>query len=182
MANNGIHALDVARWGLGVEAPRRVTCNGGRYHYDDDQETPDTGVAAFDFGGQGIFWDDSSCNPRKQEALPFVTFYGEQGSLAQDGGGYRIFDLKGKETGHGTAPAGDKGHMENFLDCIRSGKKPAQEIEEGQKSTRLCHWANIAYRTGRTLHLDPASGKLLGDAETEKLWRREYRPGWEPKV
>jgi predicted dehydrogenase len=182
LANNGVHALDIVRWGLGVEYPRRITFNGGRYHYQDDQETPDTGVAAFDFGDKGAFWDQSSCHPRKNESLPFVAFFGEGGSLVQDGPGYKIYDLKGKEMAAGTGPGGDKSHIENFLDCIRSGAKPNQEIEDGQKSTLLCHLGNIAYRTGRTIHFDPATRRIAGDTEAEKLWGREYRPGWEPKV
>ena len=182
LANNGPHALDVARWGLGVDYPTRITCNGGRYHFDDDQETPDTTFAAYDFGGKGLLWDGSSCNPRGSENHAFVTWYGDGGSLAQIGNGYKIFDLKGKQLGEGTGPGGDKGHVENFLKSIRGDAKPNSEIEIGQRSSLLCHLGNIAYRTGHTVRFDPKTRKIVGDAEVEKLWSREYRPGWEPKV
>ncbi|HZO85031.1 MAG TPA: Gfo/Idh/MocA family oxidoreductase, partial [Verrucomicrobiae bacterium] len=182
LSNNGIHALDVARWGLGVERPQRVTFNGGRYHFDDDQETPDTGTAVFDFGGSGISWDCSSCIPRTHEKIPFVAFYGEGGVLANEKNGYAIYDLKGKEIERKDGPGGDKEHIQNFLDCIRSGNRPNSEIEEGQKSTLLCHLGNIAYRTGHTLHIDQRTGKIIDDRDAQKLWGREYRKGWEPKV
>src|SRR5713101_2034135 len=51
LGNNGVHTLDLCRWGLGAEYPLRVTSSGGKYRYpDDDQETPDTNVVSFDFG------------------------------------------------------------------------------------------------------------------------------------
>jgi predicted dehydrogenase len=182
LANNGVHFLDLARWGLRVDFPKRVTYNGGRYHYDDDQETPDTGAAVFDFGHCAILFDHSSCNPRPNEKLPFVAFYGEHGVLAQDGTGYKIYDLKGTEIGAGTGGSGDKVHIENFLDCIRSGTKPNATIEEGQKAALLCHLGNIAYRTGHALQCDPVTGKVSADSAARALWGRKYRPGWEPKV
>lgn len=68
------------------------------------------------------------------------------------------------------------------MDAIRTGKTPNSEIAIGQASTLLCHLANIAYRTGHTLHLDPQTKKIKDDADAMKLWGREYRKGWEPKV
>jgi predicted dehydrogenase len=183
LANNGIHALDLARWGLGVDYPRRVTFNGGRYHFDDDQETPDTGAAVFDFGTTGVTWDNSSCVPRAGENLAFVTFYGDHGSLACAGGGtYKVFDPKGKEIGQGSGPAGERDHFEDFFACIRSGRRPRADAAECQKSTLLCHLGNIAYRTGHALNIAPATGRVLNDPDASALWGREYRPGWEPKV
>lgn len=182
LANNGIHAIDVARWGLGVDVPLRVTCNGGRYHFDDDQETPDTTFATFHFGESAIMFDASSCNPRGSDNLPFVEWYGEKGTLANVGNGFKMYDPKGKVIEEKSGPGGDKGHIENFLESIRGNAKPNSEIAEGQTSTLLCHLGNIAYRTGRTINVDAKTRKIAGDSEAEKLWGREYRRGWEPKV
>ena len=184
LANNGIHALDIARWGLGVEHPHRVTVNGGRYHFDDDQETPDTTVATYDFGHCGASWDASSCLPRKEEAHPFVTFYGDKGSLALDGGAsYRVFDLAGKVVREVKGRFTDVPHFTNFIEAIRNGAKLNSEIAEGQKSTLLCHLGNIAYRTASTLTIEPRTGAIQqATREMKRLWSREYRKGWEPKV
>ena len=62
------------------------------------------------------------------------------------------------------------------------GKWSDQELEQGVKSTLWCHLGNIAWRTGHTLNIDPTTGRILGDQEANKLWTREYRKGWEPKV
>jgi predicted dehydrogenase len=182
LANNGVHYLDLVRWGLGVDYPHRITYNGGRYHYQDDQETPDTGVVTFDFGNQGASWEHSSCHPRKAEKFSLVSFYGEEGTLALDGGGYTIYDQDGKPVQRSAAPGSDTPHIANFLDCVRTGRRPNANIEEGQKSTLLCHLGNIAYRTGRTIHFDPQTRRIIGDKDALALWDREYRPGWEPTV
>ena len=183
MANNGIHGLDVARWGLGVECPSTVSFVGGRFAHDDDQETPDTGTAMYHFGDKAISWDVSSCHPRKGESLPFISFYGSEGTMQLEPG-MRILDLQGKEVEkkNNDVGNGDVIHMGNFLDAIRTGKTPNSEIAIGQASTLLCHLANISYRTGHTLHLDPQTKKIIGDEDATKLWGREYRKGWEPKV
>ena len=183
LGNNGIHALDVCRWGLGVDYPIRVTSGGGKYRFDDDQETPDTQTVTFDFGDKSITWEGRSWHPRGFEGSAFgIAFYGEKGTVVIDGANYKVFDFQGAEIDKGGAPGGDAKHYQNFLECIRSGKRPNAEIEEGHKSTLLCHLGNIAWRTGNTLNCDPKNGHIIDDRKATALWGREYRRGWEPKV
>ncbi len=189
LGNNGVHSLDLARWGLRVDLPKRVTCGGNRYHFQgqDDWETPDLYVATFDYGDVGIVWEGQSCDPRGFEGEGFgVNFYGEKGSMTISSSA-KIYDLKnklvreipGKLEGSETA---DSIHFANFIDAIRNDKPLRSEIEDGQKSTLLCHLGNIAWRTGHTLNVDPASRKIVGDEAASALWQREYRDGWTPKI
>jgi predicted dehydrogenase len=184
LGNNGIHHLDVLRWGLQVEYPQRVTYNGGRYWHDDKQETPDTGAAVFDFGKVGMEWLQSSCYPRTSEKpLGECVFHGEGGTFAITGSAWTIYDAKGAKTGEGKGPGGgDAAHIGNFLEAIRGNVQLNSPIVEGQKSTMLCHLGNIAYRTNTVVRCDPQTGRLLDNPAGEKLWQREYRQGWEPKI
>ena len=184
LGNNGVHGLDVARWGMQVDYPIHVSSSGGKYRWDDDQETPDTHVVAFDFPDRkAITWEGLSWSPLGPMDDGFgVTFHGDKGSMAILGDGYKVYDLSNKETESKGGGGGDGVHIANFLDCIRNAKRPNADIEEAHKSTLLCHLGNIAHRTGRALKTDPKNGRILDDVEAMKLWGREYQPGWEPVV
>jgi hypothetical protein len=162
----------------------KITCSGGKYRYpDDDQETPDTTVASFDFGNTTLNWEQRSWALKSTLDHRYeMAFHGEGGILTISGGGYAITDLKGAEIAKGSGPGDNQHHLQNFVDAIRNGTSLNAEIEEGHKSTLLCHLANIAYRTGHTIHFDPVRQKLVRDKEAETLWGREYRKGWEPRV
>jgi len=181
LGNNGVHALDLCRWGCGVDYPRQVSSGGGLYYFDDDQETPDSQVVTFQFDDCMIAWEGRNWHRRGFEGAMFgAIFYGDQGSLAIPGNGYKIYDRANKLVEE--KPGGGGDHVADFLDAIRTGRKPNADIEIGHRSTLLCHLGSIAHRTGHTLHCDPSSGHVKDDPEAESLWAREYEPGWEPVV
>jgi predicted dehydrogenase len=184
LGNNGIHSLDLCRWGLDVDYPKQVCAGGGKVFFDDDQETPDTHTVTYDFGGKIITWEGRNWHKRGFENDDFgVVFYGDRGTLVSDGNNYKVFDRDEKQiASQEKSPYTQDPHLKNFLECVRTGARPHADIEEGHKSTLLCHLGNIAYRTGHALALDPANGHVQNDPAAEALWSREYRPGWEPKV
>lgn len=196
--NNGTHEIDCCRWFLGLDYPTKVTSAGGRYAFKDDWEMPDTQVATFEFAeNKSITWESRSCNKFDVEGSSrgFI-IYGDKGTLVNLGfDDYKIFDadnklikevkVSGGNTGTNTISASgslDFYHFNNFIDSIRGDAKITAPIDEGHKSILLCHLANIAQRTGRTLHCDPKNGHILNDAGAMKLWKREYEKGWEPKI
>lgn len=183
LANNGPHGLDLIRWGLRVDAPRQVSCSGRRYHFDDDQETPDICLASYDFGHCGALWESMSCDPHVQEGVPFgVNFHGELGTLVVAGNSARWLDPKDKVVKEFKGPSQDAFHFGNFLAAIREGAPLHAPIADSQWSALLCHVGNLAWRTGQVLRCDPKTGHPVGDAAARRWWGREYRPGWKPRV
>ncbi len=184
LGNNGVHYLDVCRWGMDVDYPIRVTSTGGRYVFNDDQQTPDTSTVALEFDDKKLItWDGLSCSRHNKNA--FVTFFGDKGSLEiKSGGGYTQYDVKDKVVKDVKSNRGDAEHILNFLTAIRNDTPLAlnAEIAEGHKSTLLCHLGNIAQRTGRALTCRRADGHIVGDEKAMELWSRDYEPGWEPVV
>ncbi|HUW60681.1 MAG TPA: Gfo/Idh/MocA family oxidoreductase [Candidatus Bathyarchaeia archaeon] len=181
MGNDGIHQIDQARWGLGVGMPKAVSASGGQLFYDDDHETPDTQVVTFEYDHCYLLyemrlWTDYALEGHDNG----VVFYGDKGKLEIGRGGCDV-TLIGEQKEH-LGPYGDfKGHIRNFLDCVKADN-PAElngGIEEGAISTALCHLGNIATRVDRKLKIDPATWQCVDDAEAGKLFSREYRKGYE---
>ncbi len=196
IGNNGVHGLDLARWGMGVEFPERITSAGGKLYFDDDQEFADTQVATFEFGDRMIVWEARNWHPQgfgddrlHQQSVGFgASFYGDQGTVVIAGNRVRVFDRQDalvEETPIRLLDdyeRSDGVHVADFVASIRTGRQPSAAIEASYPSTLLCHLGTIALSTGRALRCDPATGRIVDDAEAIKLWGREYQPGWEPKV
>jgi predicted dehydrogenase len=186
IGNNGIHGLDVVRNVLQLDAPVKVSCAGGKYHYDDEQQTPDTQIATFDFpGGPGgatgctVLWEHRVWEKKGQgpEGQSYgISIHGDKGTLLFDGDSWKI--RGGEDVSE--KPKGDMVglHVRNFIDAIRGDAKANAPIEEGHKSTRLCHLGNLAYRTGKTLKFD-ATTETTDAPDANKLLGREYRKGFE---
>jgi predicted dehydrogenase len=183
LGNNGIHALDLCRWGLQVDYPSRVVSGGGKYRWDDDQQTPDTHTVTYDCGDKAIHWEGLSWSALGFEHSQFgASFHGEKGTMVMTDSGYVIFDLQNKQREKKDGDGSLAVHLADFLSAIREKQKPNADVEEAHKSTLLCHLGNIAYRTNSTLTLDPKSGRIQNNPAAEALWTKEYRPGWDPSV
>jgi predicted dehydrogenase len=177
IGNNGVHMLDLARFLLDLDAPLRVTSGGGKYFYDDDQETPDTMVTTFDFPRTCVSWEHRIWSPTGFEGESVgILLFGEKGTMVFDKKGWHVRD--GVEASD-KALGSDQLHLRNFLDCIKDGKRPNADIEDGHKSARLCHLGNIALRVGRVLNFDDQTETLGQDSQANQLLGREYRKPFE---
>ena len=199
IGNQGAHQMHAARFALGVRYPTKISSMGGHYLFDDDQETPNTQVATFEFedGGKkkmlvfevrhwisnneaGIGERSAPVGGGAAEPMQSIgnIWYGSKGYLATAAGGWRTLMGPDQAPGPKSEAGAGVGGFVNFIDVVRSRKREDQlaEIEEGALSTVLIHLANISYRTGRTLHFDPVSYTCKGDPEATAMFtRQQYR-------
>jgi predicted dehydrogenase len=194
LGNQGIHELDIARWGLGVTYPTTVSAIGGHFMFDDDQETPNTIMANYEFrdGGkkkmmefevrhwmsnhEGGIGETKAKGGKPDPNTIGNLFYGSKGYMAIDG--YTKYQTwLGKEQEPGPAKSEGGNHWLNFIEAVRSRKRGDlnAEVEEGAISTTLIHLANISYRLGRTVHFDAANYTCTGDKEATAMFTRQYR-------
>jgi len=196
--NDGIHQIDIARWLIDRKYPKSVTSAGGIHFFNDDQETPDTHTVNWDYDGLTMVFEQTLWTPymkktpfemRDTDNLPDWPFSGTRMEiygtkqimfLSRHGGGWQAFDGGGKSVAiqPGRFSPANTAHIANFIDCIRSRELPNADIEKVHYSTLLSHYGNIAYRTGRRLHIDPGTEGFRDDPEANALVKRSYRSPW----
>jgi predicted dehydrogenase len=193
--NNGTHEVDVCRWALAVDYPKRVTSSGGRYHFRDDWQFYDTLVTSFEYEDRLISWEGKSCQGMKYYNRDRGSLImGTTGTILIDRDGYEIYDLKGAKTSEWRLPTNTSSadlvgadsmtdaHFANFIAGIRKGEKLNAPVSEGNIAVTMLQLSNIAWEVNRELQLDPKNGHIQGDPEAMKMWQREYEKGWEPHV
>lgn len=195
IGNQGIHEVDISRWLMGVDWPTKVTAMGGKYMFDDDQETPNTITALLEFEKDGKtkmmtidtrHWmtnheAEIGAGTKKKLRRPTSNtvgniMYGSKGYLAIDG--YDSFwTYLGEEQQPGPEEFKGGNNWEDFISVVRSRDKSelGAPIAEGATSCDLMHLANISYRLGRSLSLDPRTRTVKGDAVAAKMFTRDYR-------
>ncbi len=189
IGNQGIHEMDIARWGLGLGLPQGGVGVGGKYVYKDDQETPNTLLAALDYGDSEIQFEVRGLITGGEADLTVSKniigdiFFGENGYMTVDHSGFRTFLGEKREPGQAMeAVKGEDGttkHMENFLQAIhsRNYKDLHGDVAVGVASMVLVHIANISYRVGRSVKFDPVTQTFGNDMQANALISRpRYRP------
>jgi predicted dehydrogenase len=202
MGNQGVHQLDAARWALGAGFPNKVSAIGGHFMFDDDQDTPNDLVCAFEFkqpDGKhrmisfevrhwmtnheaGIGTPEMNARAQNSNSVGDI-IYGSKGYLSiadEDTGSYKAWLGREQQAQESVHNNDQTAHFKNFVDCVISRKKEELHapIEEGHISAGLMHLANASYRLGRTIHFDPETQEAIGDAEANALLRdgpRGYR-------
>jgi predicted dehydrogenase len=179
LGNQGIHQMDLARWGLGKsELPKSVQASGGRFGERDDGQTPNTLQVDLEFDDCLLQFEVRGLITNDEAKVRIGNiFYGTEGILAITSyTDWQVYLGPKLEKGPGGSGGGD--HFDNFIKAVKSRERGqlTAEIEEGHLSSAYCHLGNIAYRLGRKLDVSPSTESFLHDPEADALLTREYRP------
>ena len=193
--NNGTHEVDVCRWALGANFPKRITASGGRYAFTDDWEFYDTLVTSFEYDDKMITWESMSCNDKRYyNRGRGSTIHGTNGTVLIDRQGYQVFSLDNKLINEfnlgGQNQTQDltsrdsmtSAHFQNMINAVRAGEKLNAPISDAYISVAMMLFSNIAWKLNRELNLDPSNGHIVGDPAAIKLCSRQYEKGWEPHI
>ena len=191
VANWGVHYFDLARWVTGELAPASVSAHGGRFAVDDDRTVPDTTIAIFEHAS-GMLMEFCLFEANGQPVLgrgAELELRGTLGTLYANDRGYEIVPERG---GQFQEPAArrkpevvkatdgdlDQQAARDFLDNVKSRKRPIGDVEEGHRSTTFAHLANIALATRKRLEWDAQAERVTNCDDANRLLHYAYRKPW----
>jgi predicted dehydrogenase len=165
LGNNGIHRIDVARIGLGLQGlGDSVLSYGGRYGPADGGQTPNTQIVMHRFDKTWVVQEVRGMPTKATRGVSNgILFFGKRGTIAYKTGGAVLRDLKGVEVE--VFPGKQENHYRNFLDAVQrnDGSQLTGDLYEGHLSSSLCHLGNISHRLGvpaDDTQIDAASAAL----------------------
>jgi len=208
IGNQGVHEMDICLWGLGLSGwPVSVSSEGGKFIWEDDQETPNTLQTTFKFNGADMSFDVRNLPTITEGSGPVHPnytgniFLGDTGFMVVEPNGFQLYKSDAGNSISGDAARGagagqaekyektmdeksveqaqwsTNPHMQNFFEAIRARdyKLLHADVAIGARAASFCHLANISYRVGRTVKIDPATGRFIGDDRANTLYSRNYR-------
>lgn len=183
----GIHWMDQILWWTEELYPKTVFSSGGRFIKRDNTDSPDTQVATFQFESFTAVWEHRQYAANEAEKSNVgCYFYGTEGTFHmgwQDGWTFYPADRR-KPVLH-EEPRLNKPDDQNirelwadFLDAIRTGRRPVCDIEIGHRSTNMSLLGMLSLKLGRSLRWDGEKEVIAGDEEANRLLSRPYRAPW----
>lgn len=197
MIDDGIHQMDLALMILGDKhRPKTISAGGGKLAYPEaDGETPDVQVVTYEFDDFVLtfeltnyprYMQKESDEIRRNDLLPYWTmnstrieFYGSDlmMTVGRHGGGWIAAQIGGRIVEKQYGRPGDAPHTKNFVECVKSRRKPNADVELAHTSCSIVHLGNIAYRMRHTkLRYDRDREQFVDNPEANRLLTREYRP------
>ena len=159
---NMCHQLSFWYKVMGLQVPKSVNMTGGVFLWKDGREVPDTMNVSMEHSEELLFsWDSGFGNNHLGSS---ETVLGTDGTI-EKGQQIRYFPQKvnrpeGTEMMGATKP-GNSAHMQNFLDCMRSGKEPNCPFDLGFRVSVACRMAVESFRQGRTVRWDAAKEEIV---------------------
>lgn len=162
LGNQGVHQMDLARWGLGVnELSRGVISYGSQPEDAASDDTASTQVVVHDYGNASLVFEVRGQKSRSLKGVKVgVIFEATEGYLAiASYSKGAAFDREGNKV---REFSGGGNHFDNFLRAVRDRSILGlnADIEEGHLSSALCHMANVSHRLGDPVRSDEMKERL----------------------
>jgi len=187
LGNQGVHMLDAAIWAIQLMRgfdnclPTRVSDSSGIYWLKDAKEVPDTQVVTYDYGDFLLTWELRSFGMHRpvEGVRDGTAYYGSEATLIVDDEGWKVYAKDGspgpveKAAASSHSESGD--HERNFLECVKSRKRPNADVEIGRLSTTLCHLGNISCHLKRSVRFDPKTETFGDDKAANAYLAKPHR-------
>lgn len=188
IAGWGVHPLDIAQWGLGMDHTSPVEYEGtGVIPSDGLFDTISTWDmhCRYKNGVTIHFMSSDIAQPIVERYRPFhdhgTTFFGSEGWVSVDRSGVcsNPASLVDSVIGtHETHLYESDDHRQNFIDCIKSRAKTICPVDQAVRVDTISQLCNIAVRLNRKVRWDPARERILNDSDADRMMSRPMRSPW----